>query len=309
MRDSDAPGFVPPLPSLHALQVFDAAAQRLSFTAAARDLHVTQTAVSHQIRSLEEALGTPLFRRMPRKLALTDAGQAWASELRQIFLRLEHAHQRLQRRARSLRPVVALSTLPSFGTRWLVPRLGRFLTLRPEVEVRVSATESLVDFEFEPVDLCIRFGSGRYPNLFKEKLADDSWLAVCSPAFLSRHALASPADLEQHSLLQDSHLDAWPRWFAAQRRRISLQQRYTQLTDSSMVVEAAIRGQGVALARRSLSLDELAAGRLVLPFPKVAPVPTGLAYYLVGPRENFKRPEIAAFRSWIRQETRSLRRA
>jgi LysR family glycine cleavage system transcriptional activator len=307
MAGSNAPRKAPPLPSLHALQVFDAAAQRLSFTAAARDLHVTQTAVSHQIRSLEAELGIALFRRMPRKLALTDAGQAWASELRQIFLRLEQAHQRLQTRARSLRPIVALSTLPSFGSRWLVPRLGRFLASQPEVEVRVSATESLVDFELEPIDICIRFGSGRYPHLFKEKLADDSWLAVCSPAFLNRHKLKSPADLEHHSLLQDSHLEAWPRWFAAQRKRLAQHQRYTQLTDSSMVVEAAILGQGVALARRSLSLDELAAGRLVLPFPKFAPVPTGLAYYLVGPRENFKRPEIAAFRSWIREEARSLR--
>lgn len=304
MHEPDEPG---QLPSLHALQVFDAAAQRLSFTAAARDLNVTQTAVSHQIRSLEAELGTALFRRMPRKLALTDAGQAWASELRQIFVRLEQAHQRLRKRARSLRPIVALSTLPSFGTRWLVPRLGRFLALRPEVEVRVSATESLVDFELEPIDICIRFGSGRYPNLFKEKLADDSWLAVCSPSYLDRHRLDTPADLEHLSLLQDSHLDAWPRWFSAQRKRVPQHPRYTQLTDSSMVVEAAILGQGVALARRSLSLDELAAGRLVLPFPKVAPIPTGLAYYLVGPRENFKRPEIAAFRSWIRQEARSLR--
>jgi len=306
MHDSDAPTSTPPLPSLHALQVFDAAAQRLSFTAAARDLHVTQTAVSHQIRSLEAELGTALFRRMPRKLALTDAGQAWASELRQIFVRLEQANQRLRKRALSLRPIVALSTLPSFGARWLVPRLGRFLTQHPEVEVRVSTTDSLVDFELEPIDLCIRFGSGRYPQLFKEKLADDSWLAVCSPAFLSRHKLKSLADLERHSLLQDSHLDAWPRWFASQRKRMPQYPRYTQLTDSSMVVEAAILGQGVALARRSLSLDELAAGRLVLPFPKVAPVQTGLSYYLVGPRENFKRPEIAAFRSWIRREARSL---
>ncbi|HYQ46234.1 MAG TPA: transcriptional regulator GcvA [Polyangiaceae bacterium] len=306
MHDSDAPSSTPRLPSLHALQVFDAAAQRLSFTAAARDLHVTQTAVSHQIRSLEAELGTALFRRMPRKLALTDAGQAWAGELRQIFVRLEQANQRLRKRARSLRPIVAISTLPSFGARWLVPRLGRFLALQPDVEVRVSTTENLVDFELEPIDLCIRFGSGRYPQLFKEKLADDSWLAVCSPAFSSRHKLKSPADLERHSLLQDSHLDAWPRWFAAQRRRMPQHPRYTQLTDSSMVVEAAILGQGVALARRSLSLDELALGRLVLPFPKVAPMPTGLSYYLVGPRENFKRPEIAAFRSWIRKEAHSL---
>ena len=169
MRHSRAPQQTPRLPSLHALQVFDAAAQRLSFTAAARDLHVTQTAVSHQIRSLEDELGTALFRRMPRKLALTAAGQAWAGELRQIFLRLEQANQRLQQRARSHRPVVALSTLPSFGTRWLVPRLGRFLASQPELEVRVSATESLVDFELEAIDVCIRFGSGHYPQLVKEK--------------------------------------------------------------------------------------------------------------------------------------------
>src|SRR3954464_7294954 len=179
------------LPSLHALQVFDAAAQRLSFTAAARVLNVTQTAVSHQIRALEAELGTALFRRTPRRLSLTAAGEAWARELRSVFARLELANQKLRQRALSERPIVALSTVPSFGNRWLVPRLGRFLDRHPEIEMRISATEQLVDFGTEAVAVCIRFGTGRYPGLFREKLADDAWLPVCSPRFLEQHPLRS----------------------------------------------------------------------------------------------------------------------
>lgn len=294
------------LPSLHALQVFDAAAGRLSFTLAARDLHVTQTAVSHQIRALESELGVALFRRLARRLELTAAGQAWASELRPIFARLSQVNTRL-RRELGLRKVVALSTLPSFGSRWLVPRLGRFLDLEPDVEVRISASEALVDFATEPFDVSIRFGAGRYPGLFKEKLAGDAWIVVCSPAFLQRHTLRTTSDLERQSLLQDDHVEAWARWFEAQRKRPPARARYMQLTDSGMVIEAALQGQGVAIARRSLAGDELARGRLVTPFANIPAIPCEHSYYLVGPRENFKRPEIIAFRKWLREEARSLR--
>ncbi len=296
-----------PLPSLHALQVFDAAAQCLSFTAAARALHVTQTAVSHQIRTLEAELGVSLFERLPRGLALTAAGEAWARELRLVFARLHALNQQLRQPARSERPLVALSTMPSFGSRWLVPRLGRFFDQHPEVDLRISASEQLVDFTRDPFDLGIRFGAGRYPGLRSEKLADDAWVVVCAPSYLAKHRLKTPQDLARHVLLHDDHLDAWPRWFEAQGKTAPERARYLQLTDSSMLVEAALRGQGVGLARRSLALDELTSGRLVLPFPKVPPLAVEFSYYLVGPREAFRRPEVAAFRAWIQQEAAALR--
>jgi LysR family glycine cleavage system transcriptional activator len=295
------------LPSLHALQVFDAAAQHLNFTTAGKSLNVTQTAVSHQIRSLEAELGVLLFRRLPRRLALTPAGEAWASQLRAVFARLQAINQSLRARPRSERPVIALSTVPSFGSRWLVPRLGRFLDLHPELDLRISASEQLVDFARDAFDLGIRFGSGRYPGLVSEKLADDAWIAVCSATYLAKHKLKAPADLARHSLLHDDHMDAWPSWFRALGLPAFERARYIQLTDSSMLVEAASRSQGVALARRSLTMDELAAGRLVLPFPKVLPLSIGFCYYVVGPRENFRRPEVAAFRAWLKEEALTLR--
>jgi len=137
-----------PLPSLHALQVFDAAAQHLSFTAAAKELNVTQTAISHQIRSLEAELGVVLFKRLPRRLTLTPLGEAWAGELRVLFARLQALNQRLRERPRSERPVVALSTLPSFGSRWLVPRLGRFLDQqeRQTRATRIDSSRELFSF-------------------------------------------------------------------------------------------------------------------------------------------------------------------
>jgi len=279
----------------------------LSFTAAARELNVTQTAVSHQIRALESELGQPLFRRLPRRLALTAAGEAWASELRGVFNRLQQINQRLRRPARPERQVVAVSTIPSFGSRWLVPRLGRFLAEHPDVDLRISASEQLVDFAFDPIDLCIRYGAGRYPGLSSEKLAEDAWVVVCSVAYPGRHQLKSPRDLGRHALLHDDYLDAWPTWFAAVGVPVPRSPRYLQLTDSSMLVEGALRSQGIALARRSLTQDEVAAGRLVEVFPGIRPLPIGLGYYLVAPHENFQRAEIAAFRDWVRAEAVSLR--
>jgi LysR family glycine cleavage system transcriptional activator len=294
------------LPPLNALCAFEATARHLSFTRAAKELGVTQTAVSHQIKSLEGTLGVVLFHRLPRHLTLTRAGQGWISELTPVFARLRSTNERL-RRLPSERPVVSITTLPSFGARWLVPRLGGFLTAHPDLDVRISATQALTDFAVEPIDVGIRCGTGHYPGLYREKLADDAWLAVAAPSFLAKVRLRAPPDLAGQTLLYDDHLDAWTRWFAAQSLSCPTRCRYTQLTDSGMLVEAALRGQGIALARWSLAGDDLKSGKLVRVFPKVAPLPAGFAYYLVGPRENFKRREVLAFRTWIRAEAQELR--
>lgn len=293
-----------PLPSLHALHVFEVAARLGSFTRAGAELSVTQTAISHQIKQLEGELGVLLFRRTGRALELTREGQAWLGELSVIFARLHEANRKLRRRPKSERPVVSLTTLPSFGARWLVPRLGGFLAQHPELDLRISASESVVDFTREPIDVGIRFGPGPYPGLLAEKLLDDFFVAVAAPNKAAR--LKKPLDLLRQTLLFDDHEDAWPRWFAALGVTAPPITRYHQLTDSSLLVEAAVRGQGVALARWSLIQDELSAGRLSHVFPRSAPLPVGHAYSLVGLRETFRRPEIAAFRDWLRLEIASL---
>jgi LysR family glycine cleavage system transcriptional activator len=293
-----------PLPPLGALRAFEVAARHLSFTRAAAELHVTQTAISHQIKQLELHLGVPLFRREPRRLALTADGHAWARELRDVFARLHDANRRL-RAHRGARPVVAVSVIPSFGASWLVPRLGRFLARHPGVDVRISPADHLVDFAAEPIDVGIRYGGGIYPGLVVDKLADDALVVVCTPALKKR--LSRPNDLARHVLLHDDDAGAWRRWLTARKVRGVDATRGTILTDSAMLVAAAVQGQGVALARRSLALEDLALGRLVLAFPYLRPLPTGKAYYLAAPRENYARPDVAAFREWLLEEAAALR--
>jgi LysR family glycine cleavage system transcriptional activator len=294
----------PPLPSLHALHVFEVAARLGSFTQAGAELNVTQTAVSHQIKQLEGELEVLLFRRTGRGLTLTSDGQAWLTELSTVFARLREANRRLRRRAQGQRSVVSLTTIPSFGARWLVPRLGGFLAKHPELDLRISTSEAVVDFTREPIDVGIRFGRGPYPGLFHEKLHDDHFVVVAAPAKAAR--LKKPADLLQQTLLFDDHEDAWSRFFASLGLAESPRTRYHQMTDSGLLVEAAVRGQGVALARWSLIQDELSAGRLSRVFPHTPPLPVGHAYSLVGLRETFRRPEIAAFRDWLRLEIATL---
>jgi LysR family transcriptional regulator, glycine cleavage system transcriptional activator len=295
-----------PLPSLNALLAFEAAARHSSFTRAARELGVTQTAVSHQVRALEEELGTPLFRRAPPGIRLTPDGERWAAELAVVFGRLREANARLRSARGSERPAVSVSVIPSFGARWLVPRLGRFLASHPEVDVRISATERLVDFGSEPVDIGIRYGQGSYPGVVSTKLADDALIVVAAPSLAQEHTSWRIQHLAQQTLLHDDFPDAWGRWFDGRGRALPTRARRSQLTDSSMLVEAAVRGQGVALARWSLALDELEVGRLVQLFPAVPPLPTGLAYHMVSPREKLVQPAVSAFRAWVQSEASVL---
>lgn len=302
-----ASGVRPPaLPSLNALYAFETAARLSSFTRAAGELGVTQTAISHQIRTLENDLGITLFRRSPQRVALTEEGQRWSAELTPIFKRLRSVNAELRQPALAERPHVSVSLVPSLGSRWLVPKLGRFIARHPDVDVRISANDRLVDFSVEPIDIGIRYGKGRYPGLVVKKLADAAFVVVAAPALLERQPVAEVKDLGRAVLLHDDHPDAWAAWFRARRSRLPKAVRMHQYTDSAMLVEAVLREQGVGLARWSLVVDELAQGRLKLVFPKIAPLPTGLAYYMVTPRENLRRPAVAAFTSWLLSEASEL---
>jgi LysR family transcriptional regulator, glycine cleavage system transcriptional activator len=286
------------LPPLHALRVFEAAARLLSFTRAAQELHVTQTAVSHQMRLLETHLGFRLFVRLPRRLQLTVEGAAYAGELHRVFRRIADATAALQARPR--REMLVVTSLPSFSARWLVPRLGRFSARHPQTDLRLVVTERQLDFAREAVDVGIRFGYGRYAGLRVEKLLDDECFPVCSPALLRRRRGLRLTDLQRLVLLHDDCADGWRRWLRAAGATGVDPERGHIFSDASMTLQAAVDGHGVALGRRVLAADELAAGRLVRPFAGALPVDQ--AYYLVTSEASSLLPRVIAFRAWLLDE-------
>lgn len=290
------------LPPLTALRAFEAAARHLSFTRAAAELHVTQTAISHQIKTLEAHLGLRLFRRLPRALLLTEEGQTYLPAVRAAFDQIAAATERLTTSGSG--GTLTVSVLPSFAAKWLVPRLGRFRADHPEIDLRISATWHLVDFAREDVDLAIRLGRGVYPGLHVDRLLGEETFPVCSPALIGgSRPLKAPADLGKHTLLHDDATRTWRLWLEVAGVSDVDPERGPIFNDSSMLLQAAIDGQGVALGRSALVAADLAAGRLVKPFDVV--LPFDLAYYLVCPEASADRPKIVAFRDWLLAEARA----
>jgi LysR family glycine cleavage system transcriptional activator len=303
-RAMDRPEGPLPLPPLSALRAFEAAARHGSFTRAARELCVTQTAISHQVRSLEEELDAALFERRPRRIELTEAGRKWAAALHPVFASLYAANRELRVVARSpARPVLSLTLVPSFA-HWLVPRMGSFLSVHPEVDLHLSPSTDVVDMRQGAFDLAIRYGAGDYPGVVAECLSRDAWVPVCAPDFDGRGRLRAPQNLVRVRLLHDDD-DGWRPWLERQGVRLPGPIRGPLLTDSAMVVDAATRGQGVGLVRLSLAHDALAAGRLVRLFPRIPPLPTRFSYYLVRARGRPRR-EVQIFREWLRDEIAAL---
>lgn len=289
------------LPSLNALRAFESAARQLSFTKAAEELHVTQAAISHQVKALEEYLGVALFRRMNRALALTDEGQTYLLPVREAFDLLHEATTNLLQRDEK-GPLV-VSVLPSFGARWLVGRLGRFRAAYPEIDVHVLPSADLVDFARDNVDVGIRYGRGEYVGLRTDRLLTEDIFPVCSPALLEgEHPLGCPDDLRFHTLLHDDGHGDWRTWLLAAGVTDVDPTRGTVYNDSGMLIQAAIGGQGVALARGALASDALRDGRLLRPFE--LGLPSEYAYYLVCPEAHANRPKVVAFREWVLEAAR-----
>lgn len=289
-----------PLPPLKALHVFEVAGRHLSFTRAAEELHVTQAAVSHQIKKLEEQLGIKLFRRLNRRLLLTEEGQIYLPAVREALRHIGHATDQLMAKHRS--GVLTVSVLPSFAAKWLVPRLHKFRDLYPDVDVRVSAFEWPVDFGRDEVDLAIRYGRGKWPGLRADPLLTEDVFPVCSPALLQDGPpLREPADLHRHTLLHDDYSrEDWRIWLRAAGAGDVDPRRGLSFSHTSIMLEAAESGQGVALGRTPLVADDLARGRLVKPFE--ISLPADYAYYVVCPVEAADRPKIVAFREWLLDE-------
>jgi LysR family glycine cleavage system transcriptional activator len=280
------------------LRAFEAAARHLSFTQAASELNVTQTAISHQIRRLEEELGIRLFIRKNRALALTPKARDYLPGVRAAFNDLRLATDRLMRKDGD--HVLTVSTLASLAAKWLLPRLTAFQEAHPGIDVRITTSTSLVDFRGGDVDAAIRYGRGNWQGLRAEWLMADDFFPVCSPALLSgKRPLKAPEDLRDHVLLHTStNGDDWRQWLTAAGLPSDISKQPGITFDLIlMTVQAAIDGIGVAMGRTSYVQDDIAKGRLVVPFKIALPVDAG--FYLVSPEGVPEPPKLRAFRQWL----------
>ena len=285
------------LPSLNGLRAFEAAARHLSFTQAASELNVTQTAISHQIKRLEEELGIPLFIRQNRSLSLTPQAKDYLPGIRAAFNDLRLATDRLLRKDDD--HVLTVSTLASLAAKWLLPRLTAFQEAHPGIDVRITTSMGLVDFRSGDVDAAIRYGRGQWPGVRADWLMADQLFPVCSPALLSGDKpLRCPEDLAHHVLLHSINEDDWRLWLTAAGLPTDISKQHGVTFDLIlMVVQAAIDGIGVAIGRTSYVQDDIAKGRLVVPFNITLPADAG--FYLVSPAGTTDSPNLAAFRQWL----------
>jgi LysR family glycine cleavage system transcriptional activator len=284
------------LPSLNGLRAFEAVARHMSFTKAAEELNVTQTAVSHQIRRLETELGGPLFLRLNEGLVLSEDGHAYLPGVRAAFHELRYSTEQLL--ASRDKSVLTISTLVSFASKWLLPRLPSFQQAFPAIDVRISAVTELVDFRKGTIDAAIRYGRGDWKGLRGDFLMSDDVFPVCSPALAK--TLRTPADLANHALLQVSGATAgdWSAWLRAAGQSPQLAEGPRLTFDLAlMAVQAAVDGQGVCIGRSTYVEDDLRAGRLVAPFD--LRLQDELGFYLVAPHETAQSKKIVAFRTWL----------
>jgi LysR family transcriptional regulator, glycine cleavage system transcriptional activator len=294
------------LPPLNAVRAFEAAARLGGFNAAGAELAVSANAVGRLVKILEESLGVPLFRRLPRGVVVTEAGGRYLARVGALLDQLDEATADLQRRDTSR--VLTVSAMPSMVSRWLIPRLGRLTERHPELDVRILASVVRTDFAREEVDVAIRTGPGSNKGLRSDLLMREDFYPVCSPQLLSRgQPLREPADLAHHVLLHDEwepripeQLD-WTRWLAAIGTTGVDAERGLRFSFSHMTLQAAAAGQGIALASTAFLADDLSTGRLVRPFGDLA-VRGPYGYFIVCPEATADREKVVMFRDWALAE-------
>ena len=287
------------LPPMSTLRSFEAAARHLSFTRAAEELHVTHGAVSRAIRTLEDRLQVKLFKRNIRAVVLTLAGDSYFVVVRDLLDRLSAATVTLMDQQTS--GVINVSTIDSFGAKWLVPRLFRFSQKHKDIDVRLSSSQQLANFESDGIDLVIRFGRGNYPGLQSELLVQENLTPVCSPKLMAGpHPPRTLADLKHHTLIHDEFPIDWVGWLKFAGAPDIDARRGIRFQSSVHAVQAAVQGDGIVLGRSALVSDDLKAGRLIQPFNVVLPM--DLAYYVVYPPSSIARPKVKAFRDWLFEE-------
>ena len=284
------------LPPLNAIRAFEAAARHQSFTRAAKELFVTQGAVSHQVKSLEFELGIKLFNRERQGLVITQAGRDYLAVVRDALDRLALGTEHLLKQQHSGR--LTISTSPDFAAKWLVHRLASFAEAHPEIDLRISASMHHVDFVREEVDLAVRHGDGRWPDLAVVELTREHLFAVCSPRLLSgRNPIVTPEDLSRYPLLHLDDRKDWLRWFEIAGLPGINVSHGPILNHASMVIDAAVDGQGVALARTTLAAWDLINGRLIRPFHFTLPI--SKTYWIVCPKAMASLPKIQTTREWL----------
>ena len=293
------------LPPLSALRAFEAAARHMSFSKAAEELHVTPAAISHQIHALEEDLGVSLFHRLNRSIELTASAQVLLPGLTEAFAGIQASVARL--RAHNDTGMLTVTASPSFAAKWLVLRLHRFQEKCPAVEVRISATDAVVDLAKGDYDIAIRYGAGRYPGLDVELLMKNEVFPACSPQLLAKDPpLRTPADLPPHALIHDQAIErdplapTWSMWLKAAGVENIPSITGLSFNNMHLALDAAIAGHGVVLAQNTIAAADLAAGRLVRLFTLALPDP--FAYYIVTAPGALERPKVRAFRDWLRCE-------
>jgi LysR family glycine cleavage system transcriptional activator len=282
-------------PSLSATRAFEAAARTLNFTHAADELGQTQGAISHQIRELEARLGIRLFERGRRGLQLTEAGLRYLPFVREALDRLRAGEELLRGAGRAT--VLTVSVSPNFASKWLIPRLGQFSQTHADLDLRISATIQHVDLAREDIDLAIRHGDGGWQDLDTTRLCVEEMFPVCSPAYLKTgHPRLGLADLANHALIHDRDASHWRDWLATFSVELSAG-RGPVFDQTALAIDAAVSGQGIALARSALAALDLAAGRLVRPIPQT--VPATFAYWIVCRPSVARLPKIKRFRAWL----------
>ena len=288
------------LPSLNALRAFAAVGRHLNLVEAAAELHVTPSALSHQIRTLEERLGTRLFVRGARGLALSEAGRTILPGVLDGFAMLAQSLRLLEPAADD--NTLHVSMLSTFAMRWFIPRLVRFQQAHPEIEVRIATSVELVDFERGDFDCAIRFGDGKWEGLHADLLFPEKLVPVCSPSLPTKdNPLGTPADLKHHTLLHAQlRSDDWRMWLHAAGIDDADAEQGPVFETRNFAIQAAIDGLGVAVVDPHLVAEELKSGRLIQPFAEL-PISRG-AYYLVYPDRIVGADRFIAFRVWLLSE-------
>ncbi|MTV38503.1 transcriptional regulator GcvA [Duganella radicis] len=290
------------LPNFSALRAFEAAARHENFSRAAEELHLTHGAISHQVRGLEEELGRPLFVRHGRQVKITNDGLKFAQFLGKAFADIAAATDAM--RAASISQRLTITSIPSFAARWLAPRLGRFIELYPDIEVVLQSSGALQDLAREGVDVGIRFGRGHYPGMVVLRLMGDVYYPVVSPHYRGGQLPVAPADLARHTLLRS--VEHWTPWFNAAGLDLPEPAGGLLFEDLSMLIRSAADGNGVALVRHVVAMQEIASGQLLRLFDIASPSPD--EYYFVTPPNAASKPQVQAFRDWLLEEIATFQR-
>ena len=294
--------FIPPVASMRALE---AAVRHESFSAAAEELGVTQSAISHKIKELESLLGLPLFRRLARSTVPTENARTLGRAIRSGTAIIHDAVEEII--SISTGRAITISALPGFAVQWLFPRLIDFDERHPEISISLGTTDALADISAGEADMAIRYGRGNYAGVRVEKLMDDHMFPVCSASYLAEHGpIDSPEELLSHTLLVDDtrvidgYEASWASWFELVDQPFSHSTTFKKFGQSNMVIQAALAGRGLALGRSALVVDEILAGNLVIPIKRA--FPSGFGHYLISSKGRPSTSNIEAFRHWIKQQ-------